>query len=383
MSLRQSIVLALVAALLLCAGPTVAQDDPLRAGAKTVNVELILDASGSMAELLPSGESRMAAAQRILRQVITELPEREGVNVGLRVYGHEGDNTLAGKAVSCRSSELLVPVSGVDKDLLLRQLGAIQPTGWTPIAYSLAQAAADFQPGGESITNAVVLVTDGEETCDPPAQSCTAAGALQQADVRVTTHVVGFALTPEQTEQVGCIAEQGGGQLFGADDAAGLGTAIGSALEEVGAAPPPGSGAGLNSAAAGPWEFTVTGVERQESLEVPGGTSAPINPKGVFLLVRLRIVNTGTEDQTYDPTWFRVTDDRGRGWSFDFTATDTLALAGAGERQYHTVPPGLPTEAVVVFDVPPDATGLTLGVAEDLGATSEPRPSTFSIPLGA
>jgi hypothetical protein len=162
-----------------------------------------------------------------------------------------------------------------------------------------------------------------------------------------------------------------------------LGTAIGSALEEVGAAPPPGSGAGLNSAAAGPWEFTVTGVERQESLEVPGGASAPINPKGVFLLVRLRVVNTGTEDQTYDPTWFRVTDDRGRGWSFDFTATDTLALAGAGERQYHAVPPGLPTEAVVVFDVPPDATGLTLGVAEELGATSEPRPSTFSIPLGA
>jgi hypothetical protein len=58
-------------------------------------------------------------------------------------------------------------------------------------------------------------------------------------------------------------------------------------------------------------------------------------------------------------------------------------LAGAGARQYGAIPPGLPTEAVVVFDVPPDATGLTLGVAEELGATSEPHPSTFSIPLGA
>jgi hypothetical protein len=228
------VALALVVAVLLHPALTLAQDDPLQASTKTVNVELILDASGSMAELLPEGETRMAAAKRILRGVIEGLPEREGVNVGLRVYGHLGDNTEAGKAASCRSSELLVPVAGLDKPALIAQVEAIQPTGWTPIAYALEQAAADFQPGGESITNAIVLVTDGEETCDPPQQSCDAASALHQSAVTVTTHVVGFALNPQQTELVSCIAEQGGGQLFGADDAAELGTAIGSALEGVG-----------------------------------------------------------------------------------------------------------------------------------------------------
>jgi hypothetical protein len=211
-----------------------AQQDPLQATTKTVNVELILDASGSMAEALPEGETRMDAAKRILRGVIDGLPERSGVNVGLRVYGHLGNNTESGKSVSCRSSELLVPVAGLDKAALIAQVEAIQPTGWTPIAYALQQAAADFQPGGESITNAIVLVTDGEETCDPPQQSCDAAGTLHQSDVSVTTHVVGFALNPQQTELVRCIAEQGGGQLFGADDADELGTAIGSALEGVG-----------------------------------------------------------------------------------------------------------------------------------------------------
>lgn len=211
-----------------------AQTDPLQATTRTVNVELILDASGSMAETLPSGETRMDAAKRILDEVIQGLPQRAGVSIGLRVYGHLGDNTEAGKPVSCRASELLIPISGVDKPALLGRIGAIQPTGWTPIAYSLEQAAADFQPGGESITNAIILVTDGEETCDPPERACEAAAALHRAGISVTTHVVGFALTPEQTEQVRCIAEQGGGQLFGADDAAGLGTAIGSALEGVG-----------------------------------------------------------------------------------------------------------------------------------------------------
>jgi Ca-activated chloride channel family protein len=84
--------------------PTLAQEDLLSASTKTVNVALILDASGSMAEALPDGETRMAAAKRILRGVIEGLPERDGVNVGPRVHSHLGDNTESGKPVSCRSS---------------------------------------------------------------------------------------------------------------------------------------------------------------------------------------------------------------------------------------------------------------------------------------
>jgi Ca-activated chloride channel family protein len=115
--------------------PGPGQQNPL-ATTNTVNVELILDASGSMGEPLSSGETRMAAAKRILREVIASLPERPGVNVGLRVYGHLGDNTEANKAISCRASELLVPVAGLDKAALTARVEAIQPTGWTPIAYS-------------------------------------------------------------------------------------------------------------------------------------------------------------------------------------------------------------------------------------------------------
>lgn len=233
--------LVLIAILGLALGPTAggARQDPLQASTRSVNVELILDASGSMAEPLPGGETRMEAAKRILREVIEGLPEREGVSVGLRVYGHLGDNSEAGKAVSCGASELLVPIAGLDKAALLAQVEAIQPTGWTPIAYSLKQAAADFQPGGESITNTIVLVTDGEETCDPPQQSCQAAASLRAADVSVTTHVVGFALTSEQTELVRCVAEEGGGQLFGADNPQELGQALTGALGAAGVAVTP------------------------------------------------------------------------------------------------------------------------------------------------
>src|SRR3712207_3096410 len=55
-----------------------AQDDQ---AVGTVNLELILDLSGSMARDIGGGETRMQAAKRVMNDVIDALPEREGVNV--------------------------------------------------------------------------------------------------------------------------------------------------------------------------------------------------------------------------------------------------------------------------------------------------------------
>jgi hypothetical protein len=169
-----------------------------------------------------------------LLAVINQIPERPGLNVGLRVYGQAGSNLQADQAVSCATTELLVPLSGVDRGTLIREVQAVQPTGWTPLAKALEDAGADFAPG-ESVTNAVIMVTDGEETCggDP----CAVAGALQAAGIELTTHVVGFALTAAQQDAVRCIAEEGGGQLFSAADAASLTEAVFTAFEQVDTAP--------------------------------------------------------------------------------------------------------------------------------------------------
>ena len=212
-------------------------NDPLDASFQTVNVELILDASGSMIETLPGAQeqTRMDAAREAMRDVIARIPEREGLNVGFRIYGHEGSSSDADRPQSCRATELLVPMDGVDTRALLEQVDAFQPTGWTPLALALETAAGDFLPRGESVTNAIIMVTDGEETCggDP----CQAAAALHAADVAVTTHVVGFALTDEQQQAVRCIADEGGGRLFAAEDAATLSDAVFAALTEVERAP--------------------------------------------------------------------------------------------------------------------------------------------------
>ncbi|MDQ3412011.1 MAG: VWA domain-containing protein [Chloroflexota bacterium] len=229
---RSLIGVALILVSLLSALP-IGQDAALAQSTDppaVVNVELILDLSGSMARDIGGGETRMIAAKRVLNDVIDALPETEGVNVGFRIYGHEGDNTNAGRAESCESTELVVPIAGVDKPALRAQVDAAEPIGWTPLAISLEEAAGDF-PTDPDESNNIVLVTDGEETCggDP----CEAAGAIRAGETRVRSHVIGFALTDEQSELVGCIAEEGDGLNLRAANALELSDALFSVLQEI------------------------------------------------------------------------------------------------------------------------------------------------------
>ncbi|MDP9364304.1 MAG: VWA domain-containing protein [Chloroflexota bacterium] len=201
-----------------------ATEEPEEERGRAVNVELILDVSGSMAQATDTGDTRMEAAKQVLRDVVDGIPDREGINVGFRVYGHEGDNTAAGQDVSCESSDLVVPLDGVDKDALEEEIDVLQPTGWTPIALSLERAGEDFEDIGVIAANFVVLVTDGLETCggDP----CEVAGDLHDGGLAVTTSVVGFGLTPDEQATIACIAEEGGGDVLGAANAAELSAAL-------------------------------------------------------------------------------------------------------------------------------------------------------------
>src|SRR3954453_15867423 len=92
-------------AILLAAGlpsTAVAQESGESNSSPTVNVEFVLDSSGSMAGVTDVGEIRMDAAKRVLHEVVASIPDRAGrINIGFRVYGQEGDNTEATKDASC------------------------------------------------------------------------------------------------------------------------------------------------------------------------------------------------------------------------------------------------------------------------------------------
>lgn len=209
-----------------------------------VNVELMLDSSGSMAAEIPSGQTKIEAAKEVLTEVIDAIPaDREGLDVGFRVFGHKGDNTLSGREESCQSSDLTIPIDGVNKESLQDQVDQYAPRGWTPIALSLQRAAEDFTqyPAGDGVTNAVILVTDGLETCsaDPSDQeannqaACDAAQALADSPGSPTVYVVGFGLSADELTVLQCVADNTGGRLLGANSAEELRQVLFTFLEEL------------------------------------------------------------------------------------------------------------------------------------------------------
>ena len=79
---------------------------------ENLNVEIILDASGSMAQ--SAGDKiKMQAAKDSITQFVKQLPQ--GAKVGLRVYGHKGSNADSDMPLSCSSSDIVYSISPMDE----------------------------------------------------------------------------------------------------------------------------------------------------------------------------------------------------------------------------------------------------------------------------
>ncbi|MCA9911635.1 MAG: VWA domain-containing protein [Anaerolineae bacterium] len=202
--------------ILILWGTSAALAQTAQALAQPVNIVLVFDASGSMAAAL-GGERKIDAARRAMEYVIANLPDDvPNLNVGFRIYGHEGDNSEAQRPLSCQSTNLLVPVLGVDPAALRAQTFAWEPTGWTPIALALQEAALDLDEvhayqscqGQAAARNVIIMVTDGEETCD--GNPCQVAQSLAAANIATTVHIIGFGLTPDVAATLTCIPQNGG-----------------------------------------------------------------------------------------------------------------------------------------------------------------------------
>jgi hypothetical protein len=183
---------------------------------RSKNVEVVLDASGSM-KLPLQGTTRWATALKVFNQVVAKLPE--DLNVGLRVYGHRAP---AKSKETCQDTELVVPVGKLDRARLLSVVTALKPRGETPLVYSALQTPGDLKALGGGT---VILITDGEESCG--GNSATAAAALKAAGVNVTMNIVGFTLAGKQVQaQLSSFAEATGGRYYGAQSGEELARAI-------------------------------------------------------------------------------------------------------------------------------------------------------------
>lgn len=191
-------------------------------GAIANDAILVLDASGSMWGKL--GETtKVEIARKAVADLVKTWPK--GDSLGLVAYGHrrKGD---------CADIETLLPVGPLDAVAFQAKVDALNAKGMTPISAAVMQAADALKSSEHKAT--VILISDGEETCD--LDPCEVASKLEADGVDFTAHVIGFdvATGSKAEQQLQCIAKNTGGRYFNAGDAA----ALNSALDSLAAAKP-------------------------------------------------------------------------------------------------------------------------------------------------
>jgi Ca-activated chloride channel family protein len=130
-------------------------------------VLFILDASTSMS-LNWENTTKIGAAKSLIISLLDSLKTATNVEVALRVYGLQQTE----REDDCLDSKLEVPFSNHSWNDVPAFLASVRPSGTSPIAYSLQQAAHDF-PTDKNGRNLIVLLTDGVESChgDPLSDS--------------------------------------------------------------------------------------------------------------------------------------------------------------------------------------------------------------------
>jgi hypothetical protein len=193
--------------------------DAATPGPRSGAVEIILDASGSMLQRI-DGVRRIELAKTALGGLVGGIVPA-GTPFALRVFGNR-------EAGSCRT-DLEIPLAPLAAANASSRIGTIQAINLakTPIAASLGLVREDLTGARGPVV--IVLVTDGEETCDgDPAAAIT---ALRGSGMDVRVNIVGFAIDEQQLrETFQAWSRLGNGRYVEANDGAELADAVGSSL---------------------------------------------------------------------------------------------------------------------------------------------------------
>ncbi|WGW05058.1 vWA domain-containing protein [Tropicibacter oceani] len=187
----------------------------------TEDAMIVFDGSGSMAEMGFNniGEPRIFEARRAIRDAVPGIAALR--RLGLVVYG-------PGPREACQNIDLRFGPQWEAAPLIVGAVETLQPSGDTPLteAVKAAAEALDYRnkPG------AIVLVTDGKETCG--GAPCQLAAELVADGLDLTVHVIGFKVRGDhfslegaapgynpETAVASCLADRTGGQYIGAESA--------------------------------------------------------------------------------------------------------------------------------------------------------------------
>lgn len=174
----------------------------------------IVDFSNSMNERL--GNSRkIDIALNTMKETLQMIPAQTAV--GLRVYGHRTGFT---PRQSCTASQLISPIQQNNTVNVYARLRSVNAVGWTPITYSLKQAAFfDFKD--TTTKKRIILISDGGENCDESPCDFIIELMKQRDDIKID--VIALAIgDKDANNQLKCVALVTSGKFYTANTAAEL-----------------------------------------------------------------------------------------------------------------------------------------------------------------
>jgi Ca-activated chloride channel homolog len=168
----------------------------------TTRILFIFDDSFSMYGKWGNG-NKIDVSKKLMGEFLDSLKNTPKLQVALRCYGHQ---TPFRPNRNCQDSKLEVPFDSASTNCkkIKDRINKLQPTGTTPIAYSLGESANDFPPC-ENCRNIVVLITDGIEECD--GDPCAVSMALQKKGIFLRPFIIGVGLDVKFADVFGCMGK--------------------------------------------------------------------------------------------------------------------------------------------------------------------------------
>ncbi|KAA5533259.1 VWA domain-containing protein [Taibaiella lutea] len=129
---------------------------------KPARILFLLDASSSMGNSWTDAASRFQTAGRIINTIVDSIHRvNTDVAFAIRVFG----NQYPSQEKNCFDSKLEVPFNLANDGQIRARLKYLNPRGYSPIAWSLQQAAElDFKEDN-LYSYSIILITDGGESC--------------------------------------------------------------------------------------------------------------------------------------------------------------------------------------------------------------------------
>ena len=175
----------------------------------------IVDYSNSMNENIDS-RTKLEVALSTMKEILPNIANN--ISIGLRIYGHRTGFT---PMQSCTASQLVSPIVPNNAVNIYTQLSSINAVGWTPITYSLKQAAYSDFGGDTTSKKRIILISDGGENCDE--SPCDFIINLMQTRNDIKIDVIALAIgDKDANNQLKCVALVTSGKFYTANTASEL-----------------------------------------------------------------------------------------------------------------------------------------------------------------